>query len=89
MSDEVLECKAEICETVNQAYLNVKESKPIYAETIKKTVELLRRRGLQLTAQDIADELGLAFSTYYYYVEKAGVTYALIVNAVKTEAGTD
>jgi len=86
MSDGVLECKAEICNAVNQAYLNVKESRPVYAEIIKKTVELLRRRGLQLTAQDIADELGLAFRTYYYYLEKAGVTYALIVNAVKTEA---
>ena len=82
---EIVKCSAEICKAVNQAYTN-KEGKPVYAETIRKTIEILRKRGLSLTAQDIADELGIAFRTYYHYLEKSGLTYQMLVYAVKAEA---
>jgi len=82
----LLECESELCKIVNQAYEQYKDVKPVMADVLRRTVLTLRKYGLSLTAKDVADELGLAFRTYYRYLETLGLTYFIVVNAVKQEA---
>ena len=71
---------------MNSVYEEFKNKKPIWSDTLRRTVQILRKYGLTLTAKDIADELGLAFRTFYHYLEGMGITYFMVVNAVRAEA---
>jgi len=82
LPEKLVECKADICQKVNEVYINAKIPEKEFLVTIVKEI----RKNPKQSAEDIAERLKIARSTFFYRLKKLGLTYNDIVKAVLQEA---
>lgn len=79
---EVVKCKADICVKVNEAYLKAPTELKIFL--IDATKKL--RADLEMSAEELSNRLGIARSSLFNYMNRLGLKYKDLVEALKKEA---
>ena len=75
-------CEADICRVVNEAYLKAPtELKIFLIDAVKRL-----RSDLSMNAEELANRLGIARSSLFNYVNRLGIRYRDLQEALKAEA---
>ncbi|MEM2848549.1 MAG: hypothetical protein QXM79_07250 [Zestosphaera sp.] len=79
---EVVKCKAPICQQVNEAYLKAPTELKLFLIDATKRL----RTDLEMSAEELSSRLGIARSSLFNYMNRLGLKYKDIVEALKKEA---
>ncbi|MEM2262117.1 MAG: hypothetical protein QXK24_06670 [Ignisphaera sp.] len=79
---EVVKCKAPICQQVNEAYLKAPTELKLFLIDATKRL----RTDLEMSAEELSSRLGIARSSLFNYMNRLGLKYKDLVEALKKEA---
>jgi len=77
----LVECSHEICVKVNEAYV---KSPPDIRDMLEKMGKLLRSN-IKFSVEDLASELGIGRATVFWRLNKIGIKFNELVEAIKVE----
>jgi len=79
---KLVECKATVCQKVNQAY----EQAGVQQKLMLVQITKILRKNLETPAEEIAHQLKIGRATLFYRLKKLGLKFNDLVEAVKEEA---
>lgn len=79
---EVVKCKSEICVKVNEAYLKAPTELKLFLIDATKRL----RTDLEMSAEELSSRLGIARSSLFNYMNRLGIKYKDIIEALRQEA---